>query len=227
MNEQLKSIVAKLPMRLQQRLKRMYFAYQIKRSRFYTDEPEFDLCADLISGGDWVVDIGANIGHYTLLFSKLVGPTGRVIAVEPIPETFELLCANVALLDTRNTTLINAAASDETSIAGMRVPKLDSGLDNFYMAAITSEFSDTQVLCFPFDRLNIPNKIKLVKIDAEGHDFAALQGMRELLQRDRPIIFIEDDSERVQSFLVQFGYSKEKLTGSPNVIYSANYRKIS
>jgi hypothetical protein len=41
------------------------------------------------------------------------------------------------------------------------------------------------------------------------------------------IIFVEDDSERVESFLVQFGYSKEKLTGSPNVIYSANYRKIS
>ncbi len=222
MIEQLKSIAAKLPMRLQQRLKRMYFAYQIKRSRFSADEPEFDLSADLIRAGDWVVDIGANIGQYTVLFSKLVGPAGRVIAFEPIPETFELLCANVAILGTRNTTLINAAASNETSIAGMRVPKLDSGLDNFYMAEITSEFSDTQVLCFPFDGLDIPNKINLVKIDAEGHDFAALQGMREILHRDLPINYREDDSERVEAFLVQFGYSKEKLTGSPNVIYSAN-----
>ncbi len=97
MNEVFNSIAAKLPMRLQQRMKRIHFAYQIKRDRFSADEPEFDLSQDLISGGDWVVDIGANIGHYTLLFSKLVGPTGRVIAFEPMPETFELLCANVAL----------------------------------------------------------------------------------------------------------------------------------
>ncbi len=104
----------------------------------------------------------------------------------------------------------------------MRVPKLDSGLDNFYMAEITSELTNTEVFCFPFDRLNVPNTIKLVKIDAEGHDFAVLLGMQEPLQRGRPIVFIEEDSEQVMSFLVRFGYSKEKLAGSPNVIYWAN-----
>lgn len=94
MTKLLKRLAAKLPLPIQQELKRFYFAWQIRRGRFYTDEKEFSLLNAFIAHGDWVLDIGANIGHYTRRLSDLVGPAGRVIAFEPIPQTFEVLAAN-------------------------------------------------------------------------------------------------------------------------------------
>ena len=55
-----------------------------------TNIPEIEFCKKEIKKGDTVVDIGANIGLFTLFFSKLVGTTGRVIAFEPDPENFDV-----------------------------------------------------------------------------------------------------------------------------------------
>ena len=221
MKEILKRVAAKLPKKLQQSLKRKYFAFQIRRHVFSADEPEFDLSSEIISEGDWVLDIGANIGHYTIRFSELVGESGRVIAFEPVPDTFEILSSNVSLIDARNVTLINAAASDATRVIGVEIPKLDSGLDNFYMAHLSTAANDLTVLCVPVDSLGLPNKIGLVKIDAEGHDFLVLKGMKELLRRDRPVIFVEESSAEIIEFLQQFDYSMQKLANSPNSVFRA------
>lgn len=217
----LKRRAAALPKKLQQSLKRKYFALQIRRGSFQADEPEFDLAADLLRQGDWVLDIGANIGQYTVRFSELVGSEGRVIAFEPVPDTFDLLSSNVSFHGAQNVTLINAAASDSTKIVGVEIPKLDSGLDNFYMAHISARTDGLKVLCLRIDTLAIQNKISLVKIDAEGHDFVVLKGMKDLLKRDRPIVFIEESSDEVVDFLKEYGYSMEKLESSPNTIFRA------
>lgn len=65
MKRVLKTIAARPPLRIQQELKRIYFAYQIRCNRFFTDEKEFAIVDRLISPGDWVLDIGANVGQYT------------------------------------------------------------------------------------------------------------------------------------------------------------------
>src|SRR5689334_11447094 len=111
MSDFLKRTAARLPNRWQQQLKRILFASQIRGGRFYTSEAEYALLSRLVSPGDWVLDIGANVGHYTVRFSELVHREGRVFAFEPVPETFELLAANTALAALNNITLINAAAS--------------------------------------------------------------------------------------------------------------------
>ena len=95
MKELMKSIAARLPKKLQQSMKRRYFALQIRRGLFRTEEPEFNLASEILREGDWVLDVGANIGHYTVRFSELVGDKGRVIAFEPVPDTFEILSSNV------------------------------------------------------------------------------------------------------------------------------------
>ena len=118
MKRVLKTIAARLPLRIQQELKRIFFAYQIRRNRFFTDEKEFAIVDRLISPGDWVLDIGANIGQYTKRFSELVGDSGRVIAFEPVPDTFELLTANAQRFRQKNVTLFNAAASDQCVALG-------------------------------------------------------------------------------------------------------------
>lgn len=223
MNIFLKKIAARLPRRTRQSLKRRYFAAQLRRNRFQTDEPESEVASDYLEVGDWVLDIGANIGHYTLRFSNLVKESGRVIAFEPVPDTFELLAANVSFTGASNVTLINAAASNSTRVVGIEIPKFDFGLDNFYMAHLSTSAVGLQVLCLPVDSLDFKNKISLVKIDAEGHDYQVLQGMEKLLRRDHPTLIIEDCNADVLRFLEPFAYTMKKLPGSPNTVFTYEY----
>src|SRR5580698_10220999 len=100
----LKRVASRFPVGLQQELKRVKFRRDIRNGTFRTDEPEFNRLREWVRVGDWVVDIGANVGHYTLELSSLVGRTGRVFAFEPIPETFELLAAHAARCENQNVT---------------------------------------------------------------------------------------------------------------------------
>lgn len=217
----LKRLAAKLPARWQQELKRLYFDRQIRFGRFRTDEREYLLLDGLVQPGDWVLDIGANIGHYTARLSELVGERGRVIAFEPVPQTFELLAANVARLRWRNVTLLNLAASHETALAGMTIPKFASGLDNYYMARLTAKDASFRVLSTAVDALNLPSAVRLVKIDAEGHELSVLRGMIRLLSRDRPVLIVEESSADIVPFLRDYGYAAERLEGSSNLIFRA------
>ena len=215
----LKRTASKLPVRLQNELKRLYFGHQIKRGSFKSDEKEFDILKKWVSEGDWVLDIGANIGQYTCMLSAIVGPAGRVVAFEPVPETFELLAANVAHLPSRNVTLLNAAASDRPNVLAVEIPKFDTGLDNYYMAHLTEEGSGLRVLCLTVDGLGLPQPIRLAKIDAEGHELSVLRGMRSLLARDHPTLIVEANSTAVIDYLAEFGYSSERLEDSCNRIF--------
>ena len=215
----MKSIASRLPKSWQNELKRRQFAREIRGGCFETDEKEYGLLSDWVSAGDWVLDIGANVGHYTAKLSELVGASGRVFAFEPVPETFELLAANMMRLPLRNVTLINMAASDSTSELGMDIPKFDSGLDNYYMANITSGASNLKILTVPVDCLNIKELIRFVKIDAEGHELSVLKGMVGLLKRDKPVLLVEDNSPELRTFIEKLEYSSRTLESSSNRIF--------
>src|SRR6266705_5459539 len=216
----LKRIAATLPPLWQNELKRIHFRRQIRRDRFVTSEPEYSILSSLISAGDWVIDVGANVGHYTKRFSELVGATGRVIAFEPVPETFALLAANLQVLPKTNVTLINAAVSDKTNLVGMSVPAFDTGLRTFYQAHLTdSSDSSLRVLTLCLNNLNFTHKITLIKIDAEGHEAGVLRGMHQILIRDKPTLIVETNSREIEDSMERIGYTPEKLAGSPNVLF--------
>ncbi|MFP3999778.1 MAG: hypothetical protein ACLFUN_08035, partial [Desulfobacterales bacterium] len=59
----LKNIASRLPNRWQTELKRLYFGRQINKGTFKSQEPEYEILDKFISPGDWVIDIGANVGH--------------------------------------------------------------------------------------------------------------------------------------------------------------------
>lgn len=219
MNRFFKNIASKLPKRYQQELKRVHFRRQIKKGGFISDEKEFGILNKWVAEGDWVIDVGANIGHYTKKFSDLTGNTGRVIAFEPIPDSFELLAANITGLSYNNVTLINAAASDSTSVQGMAMPKFDTGLNNYFRAEITTSNPSLEVLCLSIDSLNLSRPIKLVKIDAEGHDINVLKGMEAILSKDQPVLIIEDGSSEINDYLEKFGYKAERIDGSHNKVF--------
>jgi FkbM family methyltransferase len=219
MNNLLKRLVSGLPLLWQQELKRLKHRHEIRRQKFKSYEPEFVILASMISAGDWVIDVGANVGHYTKRFSDLVGPQGRVIALEPVPETFALVSANVLGFQHSNVTLLNIAASDQPGIAGMQMPRFETGLNNYYQAKLSKGKADLHVLTVKLDALAFPHPIKLMKIDAEGHDPAVLRGAEALLVRDHPILIVETGSSDVVEYLRRFGYTSERLPGSPNTLF--------
>ncbi|MBI1915862.1 MAG: FkbM family methyltransferase [Planctomycetes bacterium] len=157
------------------------------------------------------MDIGANVGEYTAELSRLVGPSGRVFALEPFPETFALLADLCRLLPFSNVTALNVAASDATGIVQMSVPGI-----NHFEAAIDKQ--GVPVYACALDALDFPQSVRLVKVDVEGHEMAALRGMAKLLQRDHPILIVEARRGTAE-FLVPFGYRPERLPQSPNILF--------
>lgn len=130
--------------------------------------------------GDTFVDVGANVGYYSVLASRLVGERGQVAAVEPAPEFAEAIRTNLELNGCRNVRLVNAAASD-------RPRRLD-----FYQPNRFNRGNTTSVLVDPelrprFSRESdtLPelltareiNHARLVKIDVEGAEYAVVRGL--------------------------------------------------
>ena len=214
-----KKIAARFPRRIQDELKRLHFEKQIKSGHFSTHEPEYKILHQLINPGDWVVDIGANVGHYTKRLSDLVGSNGRVIAFEPVPSTFALLSANIQLFRHQNVTLVNGAVSDDLGIAGMTMPVFDTGLTNYYEARI-SDHADyaLTVLTIPLDAFVATRRIALVKIDVEGHEAFVLRGMKHIIELSHPILIVETESEEIVRNLTMLGYTTNRLEQSPNIL---------
>ena len=222
----LKKVAARLPGPWQAEIKRLLFRRQILRGTFATDEPEYTMLPQLVQPGDWVIDIGANVGHYAKRLSELAGPQGRVIAMEPTPTTFALLAANAQHFAHPNVTLINAAVSDRTDLAGITVPHFDSGLPNYYEARLTpSNGTGLSVLTLAIDALRLCHRIALVKIDAEDHEASVLAGMQELLRRDRPVLIVETGNPQVVERLQVAGYAADKPPGSPNFLFRPTSRQ--
>ena len=211
----LKRIASALPSRWHHEIRRWHFLSAI-RGNFHAGEPEFDLLPSLVSAGDTVIDVGANVGHYAVGLSRIVGTQGRVIAFEPILETFAILASNVLAANCGNVTLVNAAVSDKSEVVGMSVPQ-ENGSANYYQAKISGD-GDRSVFTLSLDILDLP-RVSLIKIDVEGHEISVLEGARQVIERDRPALIVEG-SETCDSakWLCDHGYKVKKLAGSPNVL---------
>lgn len=217
--DSVKRLSSKLPRRAQQELKRIHFRRQLRSGSFQTSEPEYAKLGEWIAEGDWVIDVGANVGHYTVRLSQLVGQSGRVLAFEPVLDTFELLVSNISAAGAQNVSLFNAAVSERSSVMAMSMPRFVTGLANYYMASLTTESGDIEVLTISLDSIPLPKPVTLVKIDVEGHELPALLGMRHLLMRDRPRLIVEGVSVEVAELLKGLGYRFEELDGSPNRLF--------
>jgi hypothetical protein len=93
-----------------------------------------------------------------------------------------------------------------------------NGLENLYEAHVTDGGS-LRVLGLSVDDLQISAPIRLIKIDAEGHELSVLKGMPRLLTRDRPTLIVEGDNHEVEQFLTVIGYTSSKLPGSWNRVF--------
>jgi FkbM family methyltransferase len=203
-----------IPGRFRFSLRSLHHKRQIVRGVFRSPEPEWDRLSEWLHPGDTALDIGANVGHYTCRMSELVGPTGRVIAFEPVPATFAALAANGKHFRHPNVTLLNVAAGNRTGSVGLSVP---NRADGSYLAHVDPD-SDLRCLAVAVDTLELPDRVSLVKIDAEGYEPNVLAGMQGLLKRDRPIVILERNQE-AERLLLSLSYRMTTApTRSPNVV---------
>jgi FkbM family methyltransferase len=151
--------------------------------------------AKFVKPGMTVFDVGANFGYYTLLFAAGVGPSGRVIAIEPVPATVSFLNDTVVLNGISSFTRVVAAAASNISgdvhlFVSHREPK------NAVVIAARQEGSIIVPSC-TIDQLaaQLP-RVDLVKIDVEGSEMAVISGMRETIERCRPAILLEYNTDR-------------------------------
>ena len=135
----------------------------------------------LIKPGDIVIDIGANIGYYTLIFAKLVGTKGKVYAFEPDRTNFELLSKNIILNNYKNTILINKALSDKEEPINFYLNPLNTANHKIYSGGKDMK---TTVICTTLNKFfkNKPKKISFVKIDVEGAEGKVIAGMNRLIE---------------------------------------------
>jgi len=215
----LRRLASRLPFPLCQSLRAWKYRLQQASGRFRSDEPEFLQLTDWVHPGDWVLDVGANVGQYTLRLSELVGREGRVFAFEPITETAEILAAMARRARYRNISILNIAVSERAGLVSFGVPKGEAGLPNYFQARVSGE-GDRTIPCFALDELPFPNRIALVKIDVEEHEVQVIRGMRKLIERDHPILIVEGHEGIYPEFLAAHGYRMlPKAAASSNLVF--------
>lgn len=158
-------------------------------------EAEIELFAALIEPGSVVVDVGANVGSHTVFFAKQVGPSGRVVALEPQSFVHELLVRNVRANRLANVDCVRKAATD--SPATVHLPKVDPKAScNFGAIAVTSEATTSEtesVAAVPLDTLGL-EACDFLKIDVEGLETRVLAGAKRIISRFLPVIFVENNT---------------------------------
>jgi FkbM family methyltransferase len=160
--------------------------------------------------GDTFVDIGANVGFYSLCASKAVGPSGKVFAFEPAPATMSVLRTNISLNRAKNIQATQVALSDHTGETKLFLDTTNNSGATSLRASQNASQAVT-VMLDSYDQYAAQHHIPtpaLVKIDVEGAESQVLRGMSNLLsQTDRPAMVIEIS----ELSLTQIGSSKEEL----------------
>lgn len=169
--------------------------------------------------GDVFIDAGANIGVYTILGSRLVGPAGKVVSIEMMPDTARRLREHIALNNLQNVTVIECALSNVTGeTVAATVPDNLSG-----QASIVARKSGNTVSVKTEILANIlapyPD-IRLMKLDVEGAEALALEGAKDVLSRIQAIVFESwgEDTD-VRPMLTQAGFNIHRLDGRNLLAY--------
>lgn len=161
-----------------------------------TYEPELQRAIeDWVRPGTVAYDIGANIGYVSLLLARRVGGHGKVFAFEPLPTNQERLKKNLSLNSNFQIAVISKAIADKSSkvsflvhdSGGMGKVAGSLGKDRGYEQSITVDAISIDDFVYK-DKKPAPD---LIKLDIEGGEVLALQGMQKLLKEKRPLLLIE------------------------------------
>ena len=151
---------------------------------------ETKIMRDIVKEGMTVVDIGANIGYYSLILSDLVGKKGKVISIEPEPENFRLLLKNINANNKSNINSVKRALSDKDGAIDFFISEEHKGDHRSYDSGDKRKKIKVKSICLD---AFLGSKIKpdIIKMDIQGAEYSAIKGMENTLKKKDVILLME------------------------------------
>jgi len=160
-----------------------------------------------LAPGDGFIDVGANIGYFALLASKVVGNSGKVVAVEALPAIFAALENNLKMNDAGNVRTVNCAAWDAEEEITIYTQPEDLPGQTTVMPEWARKWhleKESRIPAAPLSAIVKPEEFRaarLIKIDVEGAEWHVLRGMEALMAscRDDLEVMIEVSSKMLEA----------------------------
>jgi len=186
----------------------------------YFEDAELAACARFVAPGSTVMDVGANVGIFTMTLARLVGKTGTVIAADPLPRNCARLRAHAEMNHHSSIRIVELAVGDKAGVVKLN-PTLDPAFVSVYsdaMDAANPTVIEAQVR--PLDdiwRSQGRPPVSFMKVDVEGSELGVLDGGQELLSTLRPVLLIEVVDQEcmtaIRSRLDPLGYEPTQPPG--------------
>jgi len=149
------------------------------------EKTETELVKQEIQEGDYVVDVGAHIGYFSLIFSKIVGKQGKVFSFEAEPSNFEILKKNLKENNIQNVICENIAISDK--IGKIKLFTSESSTGNRLFSSKGGNFIEVESNTLDnYFGTKIKN-IKFIKLDIQGGEPLAIKGMKKIIEENNSL----------------------------------------
>ena len=168
----------------------------------YYEKELGDLLNKIVKPGDVFLDLGANIGYFSLLVATNF-PSVKVISFEPVQELFQNMNDNISLNSIKNISTVHAAVGETSEEKELFVAAPDNlGMSSFYQPGNYSGKTERVKVVTIDDWFKTSglSKMDVIKLDIEGSELAALKGMKEILQKQKPILIVEVNPETLSMF---------------------------
>ena len=179
--------------------------------------------------GDTFIDVGANIGYYTILAGKAIGPNGSVLAIEPEPINLKYLRQNISQNQLTNAKVIASVASSIHGQVKLYLSPVSSGEHSLLRK--TTKYIEVEAQTLDDLVINDGLKPRLIKIDVEGAEMNVLAGAKKTIASFKPVIIFEYSGQYTETIfslktLIDLGYNlylidekdKETIKTDPSII---------
>lgn len=188
----------------------------IKSGRLKSKYPELHFLKEIIKPGFVCIDIGANLGYYSIFMQKYAGNEGHVHAVEPIPLFAKVWKKNLKYSQSENLTLHNYALGQEETTVKMGIPVVD-GIVHHGMTKVIASEEDKFMSYYNVD-MKIPDlvfqnlqRLDFIKCDVEGYERFVFANLMNIINKFSPLIQSElageQNRKEVINLLEEAGYS--------------------
>lgn len=172
---------------------------------------EIRFLSQILMKSDSIIEAGANIGAHTVFLAKDLVPEGKVFAFEPRRILFQTLCGNIAINGIENVNAFQIGLGEKADM--MREAKMDFGCrlnaGAYALGDLPGTDEDIKIERLD-DIINPSEHISLIKADIEGYELKLLKGAENLILRDRPFLYLENDrieqSAELLSYLLNIQY---------------------
>jgi FkbM family methyltransferase len=181
---------------------------------------ELDKIKNYIKPGDTVIDVGGNLGFFVLILNELVGPSGKIYSFEPSGRLMKRLETTIRNNNISNVTVVNLALGESEGNSILHYNPGQTGLSSI-VADFDNDSLSEEIRITTLDKFseNISGRVSFIKIDTEGYEPQVLKGAKELIKKDKPVIYIELGGDYQKS-------SAEALMILKELNYSCDAEKI-